>query len=57
MHLTREIIMKKGLFLWASAIVLASLSGTIVAQDSDYHPALSDNFSFSLGAFRSDNNF
>jgi hypothetical protein len=36
--------MKKGLFLCASAIVLGLLSGTIVAQDSDYHPALSDNF-------------
>jgi hypothetical protein len=47
--------MKKSTFLCASATVLASLSGTSVAQDSDYHSALSDNYVFTVGAFRSDN--
>jgi hypothetical protein len=32
-----------------------SPAGTVIAQDSTYHPALSDNFIFAAGAFRSDN--
>jgi len=43
--------------LFLSAIVLTSISGSLVAQDSDFHPALTDNFNFSVGAFRSDNKF
>jgi len=50
-------VMKKCLFLCATAVALTSLSGAIVAQDSDYHSALSDNFILSVGAFRSDNTF
>ena len=40
-----------------SAILLMSLAGTVTAQDSAYHPVLSDNFIFTAGAFRSDNTF
>ena len=47
--------MKKNLFLYLSSILLMSLAGTVIAQDSAYHPALSDNFMFAAGAFRSDN--
>ena len=49
--------MIQNLFLCISAILLMSLAGTVTAQDSDYHPTLSDNFIFSAGAFRSDNTF
>ena len=49
--------MKKGLVLIILTIMLASLSSTGFAQDSDFHPSLSDNFVFSVGAFRSDNSF
>ena len=40
-----------------SAILLMSLAGTVTAQDSAYHPTLSDNFIFAAGAFRSDDTF
>ena len=49
--------MKKNHFLYLSSILLMSLAGTVIAQDSAYHPALSDNFMFAAGAFRSDNTF
>ena len=49
--------MNKVIFLCISAIAMASASSTIIAQDSDYHPNLSDNFLFAAGAFRSDNTF
>lgn len=49
--------MKKGLCIYLSSIVLLSASGTLLAQDYDYHPALSDNFSATLGAMRSSNSF
>jgi hypothetical protein len=49
--------MKKSLLLSMCGFALTSLSGNIVAQDSTYHPALSDNFMFAVGAFRSDNSF
>ena len=32
-------------------------SGALLAQDFEYHPALSDNFTLMLGAFDSDNSF
>jgi hypothetical protein len=32
-------------------------SGTVLAEDYEYHPALSDNFTLMLGAFKSDNSF
>jgi len=39
------------------ALVLSSFSGAVLAQDYDYHPALSDSFSAYLGAMRSSNSF
>lgn len=47
--------MNRNLFLCLSTILLMSPAGTVIAQDSTYHPALSDNFIFAAGAFRSDN--
>jgi len=47
--------MKNGISLFLSGLMLSSISSTTVAQDSDYHPALSNNFDFSVGAYRSDN--
>jgi hypothetical protein len=52
-----DFIMRKITFLCLSAIMLTSVSGTALAQDSDYHSALSDNFIFGVSAFRSDNTF
>ena len=49
--------MNKGLYFWLSSAILLSASGTLLAQDYDYHPALSDNFSAILGAMRSSNSF
>jgi hypothetical protein len=49
--------MKKGLIFWLFSAVLLSTSSTLLAQDYDYHPALSDNFSAILGAMRSSNSF
>jgi len=47
--------MKKGLYFCLSAMILSSAPGTLPAQDYEYHPALSDRFYASLGAFRSNN--
>ena len=52
-----ERIMIKGISLCLSIIVAGMFSGTVLAQDFEYHPALSDNFTVALGAFRSDNSF
>jgi hypothetical protein len=49
--------MKKGLCFWLSSAGLLLASGNLLAQDYDYHPALSDNFSAILGAMRSSNSF
>ena len=49
--------MKKGMSFCLSIIVAGMFSGTVLAQDLEYHPALSDNFSIALGAFKSDNAF
>jgi hypothetical protein len=49
--------MRKIIFLCISAMTLTSVSSTTIAQDWDYHPSLSDNFTFKAGVFRSDNNF
>jgi len=43
--------MKKTLFLSFCALILSASSGAVVAQDYDYHPTLSDNFTISLGWF------
>ena len=50
-------MMKKALLLSFCALILSASSGAVMAQDYDYHPALSDNFTISLGWFRSDNAF
>ena len=49
--------MNKRLCSWLTAAILACASGAALAQDYDYHPALSDNFIFAAGAFRSDSAF
>ncbi len=50
--------MKIGIYLGICAFVLTSISSELLAQqDYEYHPALSDNFVVSLGAFKSDNSF
>ena len=49
--------MKKGLCFCLSSAVLFSAPATLLAQDYEYHPALSDNFSAVLGAMRSSNSF
>jgi opacity protein-like surface antigen len=49
--------MNKGLSISLSAVMLAMASTSVSAQDSDYHPVMSDNFILSIGAFRSDSSF
>jgi len=49
--------MKKGLYFCLSAMILSSAPGVLLAQDYEYHPALSDRFTATLGAFRSSNAF
>ena len=49
--------MKKGTCYLLSMILILLSSGTVLAQDFEYHPSLSDNFTVSLGAFKSDNAF
>jgi hypothetical protein len=49
--------MKKGLLIYMSALTLASVSGATLAQESDYHPGLQNNFGLAVGAFRSSNSF
>lgn len=39
------------------AVILIGSPGVLLAQDYDFHPALSDTFMFSLGAMRSSNSF
>jgi hypothetical protein len=56
-QISGESIMKKGMYFLLSTIIMLMSSGAVLAQDYDYHPELSDNFSVSLGAFRSDHGF
>jgi len=49
--------MNKGMCFLLSVIFVLMFSGTVLAQDFEYHPGLSDNFTLILGAFRSDNAF
>ena len=50
--------MKTGLITGLCAVLLTVLTSTAQAQDDfEFHPALSDNFYLSVGAFRSDNSF
>jgi len=47
--------MYKKLFICLTALILSSASGALLAQEYEYHPALSDNFSAILGAMKSNN--
>jgi hypothetical protein len=49
--------LKKALYTWLASAVLMSLPAAVVAQDYDWHPALSDTFTASLGAMRSSDSF
>jgi hypothetical protein len=49
--------MKKLFTLCFIALSLSAASSAVMAQDYDYHPYLSDNFTVSLGAMRSNNSF
>jgi hypothetical protein len=49
--------MKKKLCFWLVSVVLLSISGSLLAQDYEYHPVLSDNFTAAFGAMRSSNSF
>jgi hypothetical protein len=49
--------MIKKLSMCLSVLVLSSASSALLAQDSGYHPYLSDSLTVSLGAMRSSNSF
>lgn len=49
--------MQKILMLCLAALAFSTLSVTALAQNYAYHPAISDNFSASLGYMRSANSF
>jgi hypothetical protein len=55
--LFRGTAMKKRLYFCLSVFVMLSAHGVLLAQDYEYHPALSDNFTAVLGAMRSNNSF
>lgn len=43
--------------VFMALLMLSMSTETLVAQDWDYHPSLSDNFTADVGAFRSSNRF
>ena len=49
--------MKKIMCFLLSVTPALVFSGIVLAEDYEYHPALSDNFTLMLGAFKSDNSF
>lgn len=49
--------MKKTIFLLLCSTAMLLTSGILAAQGYDWHPAISDSFSASLGAMRSSNSF
>lgn len=49
--------MRTRLILTLSALILSMAPGVLLAQDYDYHPAISDNFTATLGYMRSSNSF
>lgn len=49
--------MNHRLYLCLCALIFASVPGSLLAQEYEYHPALSDRFTASLGAMRSSNSF
>ena len=52
-----KVKMKIRFFLYLAALLLSTAPGVLLAQASDYHPYVSDNFTASLGAMRSSNSF
>ena len=48
---------KRLLSLSLFAVILPASPGILLAQDNDFHPAISDTFTFSVGAMRSSNSF
>jgi hypothetical protein len=49
--------MKHQIWLCVFALILSSVPVTLLAQEYDYHPTLSDNFVASIGAMKSSNSF
>lgn len=49
--------MIKVVSLCVAGLVMSSYASTVMAQDYDYHPYLSDSFTVSVGAMRSKNSF
>lgn len=49
--------MKHHLYLYLSALILSTVPASLLAQEYDYHPALSDNFTASFGTMKSSNSF
>jgi hypothetical protein len=49
--------MTKGIITTTLSVLSLFFTGTVIAQESDYHPILSDNFIVTVGAFRSDSAF
>jgi hypothetical protein len=49
--------MNKKLSMCLSVLIVSSASGALMAQDSDYHPYLSNSLTVSLGAMKSNNSF
>ena len=49
--------MKKRKYILLSLFIVLMYSNTVHAEDYEYHPALSDNLTIMLGAFKSDNAF
>jgi hypothetical protein len=50
-------VMKKEMYILLSVVFVLMFSSTVHAQDFEYHPGLSDNFTVVLGAFKSSNTF
>jgi len=50
-------MMKTNLSFGLFALGFSLLSSAALAQDYEYHPALSDSFHASVGLFKSDNTF
>lgn len=49
--------MRKVVYLYLITLVMISVSGSVLAQDYDYHPVLSDRFTAYMGVMRSSNSF
>jgi hypothetical protein len=52
-----EVKMKIRVYWYTTTLLLSMVPGVLLAQSSDYHAYVSDNFTASLGAMRSSNSF